>query len=207
MRGRAVWPPWIDTCRDSRWWDMKPASRWQKHVREISGLSGGCGSGWRARRSADAGAVSGELCGSRRTGMGLAGVLQARGDSGDTVVDDGAEDVGAGFIALAADVADGANLDEAHGIDVRIAQADGTLQPWPTVQQTILSGDGINAADGTVEFGAQQVEVPISDRLVSYQSGVPLGYGQVGFAQGDLRCVEQPPEEDPLPIQDRKSVV
>src|SRR5271156_1796461 len=89
------------------------------------------------------------------TTVASTGVSQAGADAVDGGGDGSVEfgifgfAFGDGF-ALATDEFD---LDQAHGVDVGVAQADGALEDWVGLKQAFLAGDLEDHALGEVELG------------------------------------------------------
>src|SRR5580698_5571220 len=129
--------------------------------------------------------------------MRSAGVAEACADAVDGGGDGAVELVRVGFAffqgrALAADEFD---LQEAHGVDVGVAQADGALQDWVGLEEGFLLGDLEDHAVGQVEFGFEGGEDTVAESFVFYQRGVEAGYAEVGFGEGHFYVADDIDEE------------
>ena len=128
---------------------------------------------------------------------GSAGVAEAGGDAvdggGDGAVELGGDGLAGGDGgALAADQLD---LDERHGIDVGVAQADGIAEDGVGLEQRGLLGDGEDHAAGEFELGLEGGEDTVAQGLVLDQAGVEAGDGEVGLGEGQLDVADDVEEE------------
>ncbi len=94
--------------------------------------------------------------------------------------------------ALAADEFD---LDERHGIDVRIAQADGAVEHRVGFEQRFLLRDLENHAVSQVELGFERREDTVAQRFVFNQRSVEAGDAEVGLGESHLDVANDVEEE------------
>ena len=62
------------------------------------------------------------------------------------------------------------DLDEAHGIDVGVAQADGPAQHGVVLQDLARAGDGEDAALGAVPFREHRAQDPVAQAAGGWPS-------------------------------------
>ena len=92
-------------------------------------------------------------------------VVQSGGDA----VDGGGEGVVESvFWRARAFSAEQVDLDQTHGIDIRITQADGTEQDWVALDEFALAADGEDDAAGALEFLLQRGEDAFADTGIGY---------------------------------------
>ncbi len=94
--------------------------------------------------------------------------------------------------ALAAEEFD---LDQRHGVDVGVAQADGALEDRVGLEQRGLAGDGEDHAAGALELGFEGGEDAVAQGLVFDQRGVEAGDAEVGLGERHLDVADDVEEE------------
>ncbi len=94
--------------------------------------------------------------------------------------------------ALAAEEFD---LDERHGVDVGVAQADGVLEDLVGFEQRGLAEDGEDHAPGELELGVEGGVDAVAQGFVFDQVGVEAGDGEVGLGEADFDVADDVDEE------------
>src|ERR1700679_2185662 len=108
-------------------------------------------------------------------------VAQARSDAADGSGDGSVDFVGIFAGSLAAQQVD---LDEAHGVDVGIAQDDGAGQDRVRFEQVALICDGEDGVARALEFLFEHGEDALAQRCIGDQRGVERGDAEVGLSEG-----------------------
>ena len=130
-------------------------------------------------------------------GGGSAGVAEAGGNAidrgGNGAIELGRRGLaGGGGGALAAEEL---HLDERHGVDVRIAQADRVVEDTVGLEQGGLAEDGKDHAAGEVELGLEDGKDAVAKGFVVDQVGVKAGDGEVGLGEANLDVADDVDEE------------
>src|SRR6185437_4411285 len=126
-----------------------------------------------------------------------AGIAEAGGDAVDGG-GDGAVEFGGGRSAGGeggAFAAEEFDLDERHGVDVGVAQADGALEDLVGFEKRGLAEDGEDHTRGEVEFGLEGGEDAVAQGGVGDEVGVEAGDGEVGFGDAHLDVADDVDEE------------
>lgn len=125
-----------------------------------------------------------------------AGVAEAGADAVDGGRDGSVEFCGFGGVwwdgTFAADEFD---LDEGHGVDVGIAEADGALEDGVLLEERGLLGDLEDHAVGEVKLGFEGAEDAVAEGLVFDEGGVEAGDAEVGLGQGHFYIADDVDEE------------
>jgi hypothetical protein len=126
-----------------------------------------------------------------------AGVAQASTNAVDRSRDGAIEFSRVGFAvrnrrALTADQFD---LDQAHGVHVRIAQAYGAVEDGVGFEQRLLPGDLEDHAVSEVELGFEGRKDAFAQALVLDEGSVETGNAEVGFSKGHLDVANDVKEE------------
>src|SRR5260370_10390529 len=128
---------------------------------------------------------------------GSAGVAEAGADAVDGGGDGagGVGGVGFGISGGGAFAADEFDLEEAHGVDIGVAEADGGLEDGVGLEERFLLRDLEDHAVGQVELAFEGGEDAVAEGFVFDERGVEAGYAEVGFGEGHLDVADDVDEE------------
>src|SRR5580704_8052481 len=116
--------------------------------------------------------------GTARVRFASSGVAQTGRNAVNGAGDGAVDGVGVFAGALAAEQVD---LDEAHGVDVGIAQPDGAGEDLVFLEQLALAGDGENGGEGSLELCLELRKNAIAKAGIGDERGVQRGDAEVGF--------------------------